>query len=390
MPIRIMHVVEALGVGGGVENGIANVIAQMDPRKFNHVLCAVFDLGTQIDRSRLGHVEVMSLAQKRGRGTTQMAPLAEMIRRVKPDIVHSRNWGAIETVFAGRWVRSCRVIHSEHGVEMNPDAEPRRRGWLRRGAFEMAHHVFSVSFQLREMLAERTGFPLRKMGVIHNGVDSHRFRPDPVKRRQLRSELGLRDQEFCIGCVGRLNQIKDYPTLLRAAELFGESCPSWSLLIVGDGAERNALEEFVAATAGLRGHVRFLGQRSDIPEFLNAIDAYALPSLCEGISNSLLEAMATGLPAVASKVGGNPEVVVDRETGLLFPIGNHRELADRLVLLYQDFEYRARLARAAVQRVKEQFSLEYMVRQYEEMYAAIASGRTAEPHTEKAFAGLES
>jgi glycosyltransferase involved in cell wall biosynthesis len=154
---------------------------------------------------------------------------------------------------------------------------------------------------------------------------------------------------------------------------------------VGDGAERKALEEFVAATPGLRGHVRFLGQRSDIPEFLSAIDTYVLPSLCEGISNSLLEAMATGLPVVASKVGGNPEVIVEGETGLLFPTGNHRELAAQLVLLYQDFEFRARLARAAVQRVREQFSLEHMVRQYEEMYAGIASGRAAEPYMEKAL-----
>ncbi len=178
MPIRILHVVEALGVGGGVETGIGNLIANMDRERFEHVLCAVFRVGGQLERYPVERVEIVGLEQSPRRFSIQAGALAQIIRRIRPAIVHSRNWGAMEAVIAARWEGSCSVIHSEHGVEMNPAAEPRRRAWLRRLAFHMAHRVFSVSYQLRDMLARRTGFPSRKIDVIHNGVDMGLFRKD--------------------------------------------------------------------------------------------------------------------------------------------------------------------------------------------------------------------
>ena len=372
MGIRVLHVVEAVGIGNGVENGIANLIARMDPGRFEHVLCGVFRMGMQVERYPADRVKLVSLEQKQRRLAIQIGPLVQLIRKQKPDIVHSRNWGALESVIAGRWVGSCPVIHSEHGVEMDPSAEPRRRSWFRRLAFEMADHVFSVSYQLRDMLVERTGISRRKIGVIHNGVDTERFRPDSLARRRLRAELGVGEKEFCIGCVGRLNKIKDYPTILRAAEKLSESCDSWRLWIVGSGSERAALEEFAAARPALCGKMQLLGSSDRIPELLNALDAYVLPSLCEGISNSLLEAMATALPVIVSETGGNPEVVVDGESGLLFAVGDSQRLADHLLMLQRREETRGELGRNALTRVKEQFSLQAMVRQYEEMYEQLA------------------
>jgi glycosyltransferase involved in cell wall biosynthesis len=242
----------------------------------------------------------------------------------------------------------------------------------------MADRVFSVSSQLRETLAKRTGFPARKIGVIHNGVQTRRFRPDGEARRQVRGELGIGAEEFCIGAVGRLNRIKDYPTLLRAADIFGASCASWRLLIAGDGAEHAALQELVASSPRLSGRVQFLGARGRIPDFLNALDVYALPSLCEGISNSLLEAMASGLPVVATDVGGNPEVVENGESGLLFPVGDIQALAGRLLRLQSKMELRQRIGQRAVQRVQEQFSLDAMVGKYEEMYTHLGAKRAAD------------
>jgi sugar transferase (PEP-CTERM/EpsH1 system associated) len=376
MAIRVLHVVEALGVGGGVENGIANLIESMDRKRFEHVLCSVFRLGPQVERYPLDRVRLLCLAQKQRKFSVQIGPLAEMIRHVKPNIVHSRNWGALEAVLAGRWVRCGSVIHSEHGVEFNPAKDPWRRRWFRRLAFEMADRVFSVSSQLRDALARRTGFPLRKIGVIRNGVDTQRFRPDPAVRRRFRSELGIGQQEFCVGCVGRLSRIKDYPTMLRAAEVLSVSGSCWRLLIAGSGPEVTALEE-LAARPALRGRVRFLGPSDRVPEFLSAIDAYVLPSLSEGISNSLLEAMAVGLPVVASDTGGNPEVVVEGESGLLFPVGDHERLGEHLVLLCGDNDLRQRLGRAALRRIHEHFSLNSMVEQYEQMYEGLAARRAA-------------
>ncbi len=384
MAIRIMHVVEALGVGGGIENGIANLVERMDPNRFEHVLCSVFNLGPLIERYPRERVRLICLEQKQRRFSVQIRPLARTIREFKPEIVHSRNWGALEAVGAARWTRSCAVVHSEHGVEMNPSAEPRRRTVFRRVAFELADRVFSVSHQLRGTLARRTGFPATKIEVIHNGVDTDRFRKNPVSRRQFRSALGVSEKEFCIGCVGRLNAIKDYPTILRAMEAFNEYCTAWRLFIIGTGAELARLRTFVSESMVLRHQVQFLGSSNRIPEFLNAMDVYALPSLCEGISNSLLEAMATGLPVIASYVGGNPELIINGRSGLLFPVGDYERLAQQLVLVHDQLSLREELARNAVARVTEHFSLDLMVEKYEAMYAALAKHpRIDHPNAEK-------
>jgi len=375
MPIRILHVVEALGIGGGVENGIANLIRHMDHDRFEHILCAVFRLGPQLERYPAERVRLLCLDQKAKKRSVQVGPLAHAIRELSPDVVHSRNWGAMEAVMAGRWVRHCSVVHSEHGIETNQSAEPRRRNWFRRAAFELADCVFSVSEQMRDSLARTTGFPVSEIGVIHNGVDRQRFKPDPCARLRFRADQGIGDNEFVIGCVGRLNRIKDYPTVLRAAEVFSRSCPAWRLYIAGDGADQASLEAFVKASPVLNGRVHFCGLSGCVPNFLNGMDVYVLPSLFEGISNSLLEAMAVGLPVIASGTGGNPEVVVDGESGLLFPVGDFTRLAELLLRVQGDHELRIGLGQAALQRVTEEFSLDAMIGNYEQMYRELAGGR---------------
>jgi sugar transferase (PEP-CTERM/EpsH1 system associated) len=376
--IRILHVVEALGLGGGVENGIANLIENSSPNRFEHVLCGVFELGTQVARYPRDRVRLVCLEKDRRRFAVQVGSLRRMIRELQPDVVHSRNWGALEAVVAARFPRLCSVIHSEHGFETVPSAEPRRRRWFRRVAFEMADRVFSVSYQLRDMLAKGTGFPFQKIQVIHNGVHTHRFRPDRETRRRFRGELGVSEDEFCIGAVGRLNRIKDYPTLMRAAEIFGASCAAWRLFIAGEGAELAALFEVAESSPTLRGKVKFMGSSDRIPDFLNAMDVYVLPSLYEGISNALLEAMASGLPVIATDIGGNREVVVNGESGLLFPVSDMGTLASLLRLLQEQRELREGFGRRAVQRVKEQFSMDAMTAKYEEMYTNLGGKRAAE------------
>jgi sugar transferase (PEP-CTERM/EpsH1 system associated) len=372
MAIRVMHVVEAFGVGGGVENGIANLIEHTDPHRFEHVLCAVFHVGPQTDRYPADRVSLVNLEQKQSRARTQIGPLVRMIHQVKPDLVHSRNWGAIEGVLAARWAR-CRAIHSEHGVEADQSAEPWRRRWLRRAAYAAADRVFSVSHDLRDGVARRSGFAPHKIGVIHNGVDIRRFRQDARARQSFRAKLQIGDDEFVIGSVGRMNPVKDYPTLLRAAEMFCRTCPSWRLLLAGDGPERAELENAVAKSDALRGHVQFLGTTDRVAELLNALDVYVLSSILEGISNSLLEAMATGVPVIATATGGTPEVVVNGQSGLLVPARAPRELADSLIRVYQQPKERQRLGSAGRHRAKEEFSLDSMVRQYEEMYGKLAT-----------------
>jgi sugar transferase (PEP-CTERM/EpsH1 system associated) len=371
-PIRILHVVDNLGKGG-LENGLVNLIARLDPNRFQHVVCAIRRLGPNAERLEAAGAQVICLGTQAS-SQFQMWTLARTIREVNPDLVHSRNWAAIESVLAGRWNRSRGLIHSEHGLEADTIIkEPWRRNCFRRLAFELADRVLSVSHQLRDLHARRTGFPSRRITVIHNGVDSERYRPNPQVRARVREELGISENEFCIGCVGNLTPVKDYPTALNAVDAFDNQCTGWRLLVIGEGAERPKLEEMVQAHPQWKNRVSFLGLSHRVPELLAAMDVYLLSSVIEGISNSLLEAMASGLPVIATAVGGNPEVVVDGDSGLLFPSGDFERLAGQLLLLQKRTDFRLGLAQQARRRVRQEFSMDAMVGKYQEVYESLTA-----------------
>jgi sugar transferase (PEP-CTERM/EpsH1 system associated) len=378
--IRVMHVLDNLGKGG-LENGLANLIENLDQCRYEHVVCALRRLGPNADRVRAAGARVMCLEKPDGR-QFQAGILRRVIHEVNPDLVHSRNWPAIETVLAGRWARCRAVVHGEHGLEADTSAkEPWRRSSFRRLAFELADRVLSVSGQLRDLHARRTGFPASRITVIHNGVDSERYRPDEAVRARVRAEFGIPEGQFCIGCVGNLTPAKDYLTALKGIRAFDASGCDWRLIIIGEGPERSRLEAFAGAHPQWRHRVTFLGLSHRVPELLPAFDTYLLSSVIEGISNSLLEAMATALPVVASAVGGNPEVVIDSESGLLFPAGDVNRLAKSLRNLQANSQLRLSLGRGARRRVREQFSLDAMVRQYQNVYedltAAVSSRMAA-------------
>ena len=378
MPIRIMHVVDHLGKGG-LENGLVNLINGLDPDRFEHVVYAMRRLGPNADRLP-ANVRVICLGKQDTDFPVQTRRLARDIRAVDPHIVHSRNWGAVEAVAAARWVRSCAVVHSEHGLEADAHAkEPWRRICFRRLAFELANRVLAVSYQLRDLHARRTGFAAHRIEVIHNGVDGTRFFSDAAVRSRMRTELGISADEFCIGCVGNLLPVKDYMTALKATERLAGTLKRWRLVIAGEGSERSKLEAFVNEHPQWKAHVTLLGSSDRIRELLNAMDVYVLPSLSEGISNSLLEAMSTGLPVIASATGGNPEVVVDGESGLLFPVGDFAKLAEQLIFLERHPEIREQLARRAVCRVREEFSIDSMVRNYARLYESLGRRMAAAP-----------
>jgi len=377
MPIRIMHVVDTLKTGG-LESGVVRLIRSLDPERFEHRLCAMRSLGPLADQLPPDRVKVFCLDNDTPGFSIQAGALARHIRETKPHIVHSRNWGTIEAIPAGWYTRSCALVHSEHGLE-SVGPEPIRRRCFRRLAFHLADRVFSVSYQLRDWYARSIGFPANRIGVIHNGVDTQRFTPRPQERIHARARLGIEAGEFSIGAVGRLEPVKDLFTLLRALAACGRNLGQWRLLLAGKGREESSLRNFVNDHPEIRNRVVFLGEvgSQTVPDLLNALDLYVLPSITEGICNALLEAMATALPVIASATGGNPEVVVAGESGLLFPVGDPRALAERLELLCLHPELRTQTGQRARQRILEHFSLESMVRQYERLYTSLAPREAA-------------
>ena len=373
-----MHFVDSWG-GGGLQNGLFNLVERMDVAHFEHVICAMRPVDkAHSHREPAGRTQVVCLSREESDSRFQAPTLTRKIREVKPNIVHTRNWGTFEALLGARRVGGCSLVHSEHGIDWDTTTrEPWRRLLCRRLAFQLADRVLSVSQHLRDLHAKRTGFPARRIEVIHNGVDSRRFSPDGAARARMRRELGVSEGEFCIGCVGNLTPVKDHMTLLRAMEGFKQSGRPWRLMFAGAGPELNKLSAFAGAHPGWESRVLFLGRSNSVPELLNAMDVYVLPSLTEGISNSLLEAMAAGLPVVATDTGGNPEVIVDGDSGLLFPVGDAACLREHLLALEGQDDLRRQLGHGALCRVRTEFSIDSMVRKYEHMYESLESAAAA-------------
>ena len=208
----------------------------------------------------------------------------------------------------------------------------------------------------------------RSVNVIYNGIDVGSM-PDASLRARVRRELGIADDRILVGTIARLDPVKDLGTLIRAVA--HDPNRRTTLVVVGDGSERAALES-VARDAGVVSSVRFLGHRDDARDVLAGCDVYANSSISEGISLTILEAMAAGLPVAATRVGGTPEIV-DESCGRLVPSRDAAALAAVLRALAADAPLRRTLGAAARARVEQRFTLDRMVREYRDAYYAVAA-----------------
>lgn len=374
-PLRIMHVVSSLG-RGGAELGILKLVSGLDPEIFEHRLCATRDF----DPDFVHAFQLDSVFNVAGRSdSTFQFPffrLKKLFERHRPDIVHTRNWGALEAVPAARRAGVPVIIHSEHGyeVDMLKGMQLRRR-LFRHFAYAMTDAVFAVTRELRDYHALQAWISPERIGVMYNGVDTERFSASPEKRNRVRNELCISSSTFVIGSVGRLVAIKDYRTLLRAAEIIAQRGKDIRVVLVGEGREREILEAQVRSSAELSGRVTLAGASDSVPDLLNAMDVYVLSSLREGMSNTLLEAMSTSLPIVATRMGGNPEAIEEQRSGFFFFPGDVVHLADLLERLCSDTELRKRLGAASRDRAVAEFSLRQMLQRYHALYLEQAQRR---------------
>ena len=239
----------------------------------------------------------------------------------------------------------------------------------------MADQVFTVSQELRHYHARQAWLSPDRIRVIYNGVDAGRFRPRPELRLNLRPELGIPVDSFVIGSVGRLVRIKDFLTLLRAGECLVRRGVDARIVLVGSGPELSRLQEFVSSSSDISGRVFFLGVSDRVPDLMNIMDTYVVTSICEGMSNTLLEAMACGLPTVATRAGGNPEVVEENQTGCLFSPRDVNGLAENLYAFAVKKELRAQFGESARRRILQTFALERMLNEYCQLYLSLAARR---------------
>jgi sugar transferase (PEP-CTERM/EpsH1 system associated) len=298
------------------------------------------------------------------------------MREYRPHIVHTRNFGALEAIPAARLAGVPVAVHSEHGYELEIlSGLPLRRRILCRTFYAMADAVFAVTRDLRKYHSKQSWLAEERFRVIHNGVDTNRFAPRPELAGAIRSELGIPAGRLVIGSVGRLVPIKDHMTLLQAAESLIHQGKDVHVLLVGTGPELPKLKARVAASTHLSGRVSFPGASDRIPEMLNAMDLFVLTSICEGMSNTILEAMASGLPAVVTQTGGNPELVQDGHDGWLVATRDSQALAQRLLQCLDDAKLRAKFGNNARQNVLDHFSLSKMMASYRGLYLELAARR---------------
>ena len=371
VPIRVLHVLLSLEPGG-LENGVVNVINRLDRDRFVSSVCCLKHAGEFARRIEDPRVAIHELHWRGGNDPRLALRLARLLRRTRPDIVHTRNAEPFFYGFAGaKLARAKALVHSEHGRKF--DDRPARfavQRWMSRHT----DAIFAVSGQLKTDLVRHIGMPEASVEVLHNGVDLSRFNvaaradaPSPA-REALRRDWGVPAGALVVGSVGRLVAVKNYALLLRAVASSG--LDDVHLVLAGEGPERAALTA-LAASLGIASRLHLLGHSNDVDRVLGAFDVFVLPSFSEGMSNTLLEAMAAGVPPVASDVGGNGEIVRDGVDGRLFPSDDEAALRACLAALCRDEAARARLATAARERVLSTFDIRQMIERYEQLYERV-------------------
>lgn len=370
VPPLIAHVVYHFGTGG-MENGVVNLINHLPAGRFRHAIVSLTDHTDFRRRILRDDVSFHDLAKRPGHDLGWYRRLATVLRALKPAIVHTRNLNALEAQFVAAWLGVPGRVHGEHGRDVFDLAG---RNWkynlLRRAARPLVQRYIAVSRDLAGWLTDTVGVGPQRVTQIYNGVDSARFRPRSGERPDIAPAGFLDGARLVIGSAGRMVAVKDYPTLVRAFIRLHGMAPDPAglrLFLVGDGPDRVSCQQLIE-TAGLAGQAWFAGNRDDVPELMRAMDLFVLPSLGEGISNTILEAMATGLPVVASRVGGNPELVQAGRTGSLFTAGDVDALARLLLEYAEDGVRRQREGAAARARVEREFALERMAAAYQAVY----------------------
>ncbi|MFZ5539241.1 MAG: TIGR03088 family PEP-CTERM/XrtA system glycosyltransferase [Pseudomonadota bacterium] len=375
----ILHVVFRFAVGG-LENGVVNLINRMPRDRWRHGVIALTEIAAGFrERVQRDDVHYVALGKPPGHGVRVYPQLFRAFRELRPSIVHTRNLAALEAVVPAWTARVPVRIHGEHGRDVSDlDGTNRRYRWVRRLYRPFVHHYVALSRDLETYLIERIGIAADRVEHIYNGVDSERFRPRTGARAPIEDSPFNDPALFVVGTVGRLEAVKDQTNLarafVRALAMSPQAARRLRLVLVGDGPLRGEIESIVRA-ANVESLVWFAGERSDVPELMRGLDCFVLPSLAEGISNTLLEAMASGLPAIATRVGANADLMEDGLSGRLVPRADPDALA-REILSYLDDPARARRhGRAGRQIVERRFSLDRMVGDYENLYMRLLAAR---------------
>ena len=353
-PLTVLYLMTELDVGGA-QQALFRFLSGLDRQRFRPVVACLYngrgDVGRQI--SQLG-IPVIDLAMQPKWRLDAVWRLGRLIRQEKPVILHA--W-MIHANILGRIIGRINRVPVVIISRRTQNLDGWGREWVNRQLVGWSDATIAVSEAVRQVEIDRAGADPSNVVTIHNGVDAGRYdQIDASARARIRSKFNTPPEALVIASVGRFHPVKGFADLLAALPRVHARFPAVVLWLVGDGELRPTLEA-QARRLGLEDAVVFTGMRADIPEILTAVDLFALASHVEGMPNAILEAMAAGLPVVATRVGGVPEVVVDGQTGLLVPPQDDAAMARALMRLIEDAPLRQSFGLTGRRWVREQFDL---------------------------------
>ncbi len=369
-PPLVAHLIYHL-TRGGLENGLVNLINSMPSDHYRHAVICITEFDDFRHEIRRPETPVFALGKRPGHDPGYYRRLWALLRRLRPRIMHTRTFAALDSLWVAAAAGVKARVHGEHGRDRDDWArEPRRRRLVRRLTDRIIDHYIAVSDDIAACLQRHLGVKKERITRIYNGVDTRRFHPSPARSRKPYPPRFRDPGAVIIGTVGNLRPVKNPEGLIRAFAIVcgsrGTDGERLRLALIGDGPRRGECADLVRHL-GIGDRVWLAGGRSDVPELLRGMDIFVLPSHTEGTSNAILEAMATGLPVVAVNTGGNAELVRDGETGLLIPKPEAEDLAVAISRYLDDAALRRRHGAAGRERA-ETFSLDQMARAYAAVY----------------------
>jgi glycosyltransferase involved in cell wall biosynthesis len=361
--INVVHLVLSLETGG-MERFVYEHCIGIDKKKFNVSVCCIDRLGG-FYQNLVDNGFKVDLLQKNQKHFDYFFPfrLRKYLISNEIDVLHIHSGAFFLGSFAGFMAKTKGIIYTEHGRHL---VEPKIIFLLDKISCLFTDRIVVVSPDLKKHLTEKIKLPEKKIITIINGVDTNCFSPRE-KSKNLLAQFGLKKSSKIIGTVGRLADIKDHATLIKAFKIVLDNIPESKLIIVGDGPCENYLKD-LSVELGIYGSVIFTGNQKDIQQILNLFDVFVLPSLREGTSLSLLEAMASGVAPIVTNVGGNPNVVKNGYNGYLVKPGDFGGMALMITDFFKDFAKIDYIKNNARKSVQDKFSLDKNIELYIKIY----------------------
>lgn len=363
--IIILYLITELSTGG-TQSALLRLLQGLDRDRFSPVVACLYNGdGDVAQEIRALGIDVFDARMRHKTALPALLRLYRHIRRIRPAILHTSLFHAnLPGRILGRLAGVPVVICSERTMAMESEWRYRLNRWT----IGLVDRVTVVSINVRDFCVAHVGLPADKLVAIYNGVEL----PEESRsaRQEARAELGLPLDGFVVGAVSRLDPIKGIDFLIKTLARVNDVI----LVVVGDGPELRALE-MLAGDLGVAERICWAGYRRDVPRLLPAFDILVQSSLYEGLPNTVLEAMAAGLPVIATNVGGTSEAVVDGLTGVLVPPRDSSALAEAMVMLLSDQNLRHGMGKAGRERVVSHFAVRHMIEQTEQLYEQLLSDR---------------